>query len=191
MPLNRGQITLTQQKFYRVSGNSTQNRGVLPDITLPSLYNISEIGENTLDRALAWDFIPPAHYKPLNDFSTLIPQLQQLHEQRSSHNPDFNYLIETGKIIEQRRHMKEVSLKESIRKTERDAMESKQLALENQRRTAKGEKTINSIKDLDKDKNDAENKNKTKDDKTEAMLTETGYILVDYLQMNQHKLAKH
>jgi len=87
--------------------------------------------------------------------------------------------------------MKEVSLKESIRKTERDAMESKQLALENQRRTAKGEKTINSIKDLDKDKNDAENKNKTKDDKTEAMLTETGYILVDYLQMNQHKLAKH
>ena len=191
MPLNRGQITLTQQKFYRVSGNSTQNRGVLPDITLPSLYNISEIGENTLDRALAWDFIPPAHYKPLNDFSTLIPELQQLHEKRSNNNPDFNYLIETGKIIEQRRHMKQVSLNESVRKEEREALENKQLALENQRRTAKGEKTISSIKDLDKDKDKNEAADKAKDDKTEAMLTETGYILVDYLQMNQHKLAEH
>ena len=191
MPLNRGQITLTQQKFYRVSGNSTQNRGVLPDITLPSLYNISEIGENTLDRALAWDFIPAAHYKPLNDFSTLIPQLQQLHEKRSDHNPDFNYLIETAKIIEQRRHMKQVSLNESVRKEERETLENKQLALENQRRTAKGEKTISSIKDLDKDKDENEAEGKAKDDKTEAMLTETGYILVDYLQMNQHKLAEH
>lgn len=158
---------------------------------MPSLYNISEIGENTLDRALAWDFIPAAHYKPLNDFSTLIPQLQQLHEKRSNNNPDFNYLIETGKIIEQRRHMKQVSLNESVRKAERETLENKQLALENKRRTAKGEKTISSIKDLDKDKDKNEAEGKAKDDKTEAMLTETGYILVDYLQMNQHKLAEH
>ncbi|MCW8909961.1 MAG: carboxy terminal-processing peptidase, partial [Gammaproteobacteria bacterium] len=189
MPLNRGQITLTQQKFYRVSGNSTQNRGVLPDITLPSLYDINEIGENTLDRALAWDFIPPAHYKPLNDFSSLIPQLQQLHEKRSRNNADFNYLIETSKIIDERRHMKEVSLNESVRKAEKEALEKRQLALENKRRAAKGEKLIKSIKDLDKDEKDSENDGE--DDKTEAMLTETGYILVDYLQMNQPKIAKH
>ncbi|MDH5472528.1 MAG: carboxy terminal-processing peptidase [Gammaproteobacteria bacterium] len=191
MPLNRGQITLTQQKFYRVSGNSTQNRGVLPDITLPSLYDINEIGENTLDRALPWDFISPARYQQLNDFSTLLPQLQQLHEQRSSHNPDFSYLIETSKIIEQRRHMKEVSLNESRRKKERDDLENKQLVLENKRRLAKGEKAITSIKQLDKDEDENAAENDEENDKTEALLTETGYILIDYLTMNQPKIAKH
>lgn len=139
MPLNRGQITLTQQKFYRVSGNSTQNRGVIPDIALPSLYDISEIGENTLEKALPWDFISPARYQPLNDFSSLIPQLKQLHEQRSSQDPDFRYLIETNKIIADRRNTKELSLNESTRIKEREALEKKQLALENKRRAAKGE----------------------------------------------------
>ena len=188
MPLNHGQITLTQQKFYRVSGNSTQNRGVIPDIELPSLYDISEIGENTLEKALPWDFISPASYQPLSDFSALIPELQQLHKKRAANDPDFKYLIETNKLLAERRQLKELSLNEDIRKKERDALESRQLALENERRKAKGEKIIENLDELDKEKDD---ENGEKEDKGQALLNETGHILIDYIKLNQPKIARH
>ena len=53
--LGHGQLKLTESKFYRISGDSTQNRGVIPDIAFPPLYNKEDIGESVLDNALHWD----------------------------------------------------------------------------------------------------------------------------------------
>jgi len=189
MPLHHGQITLTQQKFYRISGNSTQNRGVIPDIHLPSIYDISEIGESALDGALPWDTIRPANYQKFSDFSSLIPRIQELHEKRSSKDPDFNFLVKTNKLIEEQRLIKHISLNEKTRKLDKKTLKEKQLKLENERRLAKGEAVLKSIEELDKDKDDSKNK-KDKDKKPKPLLTETAHILIDFMNLNQPKLVK-
>ncbi|TNF35689.1 MAG: tail-specific protease [Gammaproteobacteria bacterium] len=188
MPLNRGQITLTQQKFYRVSGNSTQNRGVIPDIKLPSLYDINEVGESALAGALPWDMIRAAKYNPYSDFSGIIPRLQTLHEKRSAKDPDFNYLVELNKLVEQRREIKVISLNEQKRLEEKKTLEAQQLAIENARRQAKNLKPIASLDELDDnhENNDAESGS----DET-PLLTESGYILIDFINLNYPQFAKH
>jgi len=190
MPLNHGQITLTQQKFYRISGNSTQTRGVVPDIDLPSLYDINEIGESSLDGALPWDHIRPAHYMAFEDFSSIIPQLQTLHEKRSSKDPDYTYLVKTNKLIEKKRETKQVPLNEAERKAESKSLKETQLKLENERRLAKKMALLKSVDELDsenKEKQDADNK----DDKPTPLLTETAYILIDYINLKQPKIVKN
>jgi len=190
MPLNHGQITLTQQKFYRISGNSTQTRGVVPDIDLPSLYDINEIGESSLDGALPWDHIRPAHYMAYEDFSSIIPQLQTLHEKRSSKDPDYTYLVKTNKLIKKKRETKQVPLNEAERKAESKSLKETQLKLENERRLAKKMTPLKSVDELDsenKEKQDADNK----DDKPTPLLTETAYILIDYINLKQPKIVKN
>ena len=62
IPLNRGQLKITQAKFYRVSGQSTQHQGVLPDVEFPEVYDTDKIGESSLEDAMPWDEIKPAVY---------------------------------------------------------------------------------------------------------------------------------
>jgi carboxyl-terminal processing protease len=194
MPLHHGQITLTQQKFYRISGNSTQSRGVIPDIELPSLYNVNEIGESSLDGALPWDRIRPAKYQTYADFSALLPRVTALHRQRVSKDPDYRYLVKTNDLIEQRRQIRFVSLNEEVRKKEQQELEQQQLQLENERRLAKGMKPINSLDELEK-KEHGDNEEDGLDDPTAnddnlPLLMESAHILVDMIQLNQPQFAK-
>jgi carboxyl-terminal processing protease len=87
--LSSGQIKFTESKFYRVSGSSTQNQGVKPDIELPSLFNIDEIGESKLDRALAHDSIPMASFKNFNRVSGYKDILKQKSLIRINESPLF------------------------------------------------------------------------------------------------------
>ncbi len=196
LPLSHGQITLTQQKFYRISGDSTQNRGVIPDIELPSLYDINEIGESSQEAALPWDKIKPASFDELNDFSAQLPKLQALHEKRAQTAPDFKYLIETNKLIETRRQITEVSLNENTRRQEKEELESAQVALENQRRKAEGLPLINSIDEIDEkilggDDTEVDTAEEDKNDQRPTpLLTETGNILVDFINLNYPKVAR-
>ena len=188
MPLHHGQITLTQQKFYRISGNSTQSRGVIPDIELPSLYNVNEIGESSLDGALPWDRIRPARYQTYADFSEVIPRVLALHRERSSKDPDFRYLVKTNNLIEKRRQIDFVSLNEEVRKKEQQELEAQQLALENERRLAKGMKPVKSLDELD-NKEHGEDDRPVEDDPM-PLLMESGHILVDMIHLNQPQFAK-
>ena len=196
LPLSRGQITLTQQKFYRITGDSTQNRGVIPDIELPSLYNVAEVGENALEAALPWDKIRSAHFRGFNNFSNQLPKLIQLHEKRAARDPDFIHLTATNRLIEERRQMKEISLNEQTRRKEKKALEQTQIDLENQRRRALKLPLISSLEELDDpiDEN-AEPANeddpKKDDDGPMPLLTETGNILVDFMNLNYPQLARH
>jgi len=195
LPLSNGQITLTQQKFYRVTGGSTQNRGVIPDISLPSLYNVSEVGESSLEAALPWDKIKAANFNSYRDFSLKIPKLQALHDKRINQDPNFIHLTKTNNLIESRRQKKEISLNEKKRREEKKELENIQIKFENDRRKALGMKLITSleelddaIKDGDEEEIDDHNAEKKKDGPT-PLLTETGNILIDFINLSHQKIA--
>lgn len=151
VPLTEGQLKITESKFYRISGDSTQHRGVVPDIVFPSLYDPDEIGESALDHALDWDQINPVRHRRYSNVDSMVPQLSQLFEARLGDNPEFNYLKDQLAIAEENRQIREVSLNEAVRRAERAEREARALAIENARRVAKGMDTVASLDDIDGD----------------------------------------
>ncbi|MGN5517401.1 carboxy terminal-processing peptidase [Halopseudomonas sp. Lyrl_26] len=190
-PLNHGELKFTLAKFYRVSGQSTQNRGVVPDILYPSLLETADFGESSLPRALPWDTIPPVPYKADNMLQVLVPQLIDRHKARAEKNPEFIYTmarIDLNRAMQEREYL---PLNEERRRAEQQEFEEKLLAMENARRRALGEEPLEKLEKEDPlletagipdtdDEVDA-----TKD----PFLAETGHILIDLLQL-QAQVAK-
>ena len=133
-----GQLTVTIGKYYRVTGDSTQHRGVEPDITLPSLLNTDDIGESTRESALPWDRINAARFTPELAELPGIPVLERVHEERVALNPDFVALLGDVDALEHLRNQREVSLNLVKRKAEQDSVDSERLKRENARRAARG-----------------------------------------------------
>ena len=187
-PLNHGELKLTLAKFYRVSGQSTQHQGVLPDIGYPSIIDTKEIGESALPEAMPWDTIRPA-IKPASDpFKPYLAKLTADHDARTVKDPEFIYIRDRLALAEQLMKEKTVSLNEADRRAQHSDIEAKQLALENTRRKAKGEEPLKELKKEDEDALGADpDKTKPEDD---AYLVETGRILLDYLKLNT-SVAKH
>lgn len=137
--LSHGQIKLTRAKFYRISGDSTQNRGVEPDIHFPSLIDPERIGESSLDNALAWDTVQNVQYRRYGEPETLQDKLIAQHAARAQDNANFRYLERQSTLARQLREQHtSVSLNREQRKREMEAQEAEQLSLENQRRRALG-----------------------------------------------------
>ena len=151
LPLNRGQLKLTQAKFYRISGESTQEKGIIPDIKYPSNYNPESIGESTLDSPLPWDKIPATTYRRKHSINHLVPELKSLHDERVSNNAEFNYLSEAFAYRKTRSENDTISLNEKKRLQEKTDREGFWLALENKRRVALGEEPIASLDELDEE----------------------------------------
>jgi len=181
-PLNHGELKLTLAKFYRVSGQSTQHQGVLPDIAYPSIIDTKEIGESALPEAMTYDTIKPA-IKPVADpFKPFLAQLQARHDARSSKDAEFVFIEDRLALAKKLMAEKTVSLNEAERRAEHTDIDNKQLALENTRRKAKGEEPLKELKKVDEDALPVEDdKTKPEDD---AYLAETGRILIDYLGLN-------
>jgi len=148
LPLNRGQLKLTQAKFYRISGESTQEKGIIPDIKYPSNYNPESIGESTLDSPLPWDKISATTYRRKHSINHLVPELKSLHDERVSNNAEFNYLSEAFAYRKTRSENDTISLNEKKRLQEKTDREGFWLALENKRRVALGEEPIASLDEL-------------------------------------------
>ena len=138
IPLPEGQLKLTESKFYRISGDSTQHRGVIPDVEFPSQYDKAEIGESTLDHALNWDQITPVRHRKYHDIPSLVPYLTDLHQDRARSNPDFVFLEESLGLAEEARNATSLPLNEKARIALREEREAKSLEIENKRREAKG-----------------------------------------------------
>ncbi|OED44595.1 peptidase S41 [Endozoicomonas sp. (ex Bugula neritina AB1)] len=186
-PLNHGQLKLTLAKFYRVSGQSTQNQGVLPDITFPSLYDSRDIGENTLPDALPWDTISPTSYNRYADFSGLLNALEKKHTERTKDNAEFIYLNEMKDYLMRYEKITKVSLNEDKRKLELQTMRSQRLAIENRLRKSRGESLLNNLDELEEEANNQPEKKKDKE--PDAFMKEAGSILVDLTQTLDNKLA--
>lgn len=123
---NLGQINITLSKFYRVTGSSTQNIGVTPDIKLPAVYNQEEVGERSEPSALPWDKIRQARYKPTDRVSARLRQnLQQEYEKRQKSDPYLRELIASIKDLRELRNNRRVSLNEAERKAQMEAYDEK------------------------------------------------------------------
>ena len=162
-----GQLTLTIGKYYRVTGGSTQNRGVIPDIELPSLIDTSEIGENTKPRALPWDRIPPTQFSTFADADPNLSWLNSEQLQRAQKDPDFQFLLEDIELVEELRQKTSLSLNMDARKAEQDERKKTRLERENSRRVARGLKPVESLEAIEDD------------EFTDVLLNQAAEILTD------------
>jgi carboxyl-terminal processing protease len=143
-----GQLTVTIGKYYRVTGESTQHRGVQPDIIMPTAISVDEVGESTRESALPWDRIRPVDFGRDSHLTPIVAPLEQEHEKRVAADPDFRSLVEDLKSFDELRAQKQVSLNLKTRLSERQKQESDRLARENQRRSARGLPALAKLADL-------------------------------------------
>ena len=201
--LSHGQIKLTRAKFYRISGDSTQNRGVEPDITFPSLIDPERIGESSLDNALAWDTVQNVRYRRYGEPERVLPTLITRHEERAKENPNFRYLERQSTLARQLREQHtSVSLNREQRQRELEAQEAEQLSLENQRRRALGLPELEEWMDARSDGTtptedpEVESEGETEGNEEEvpvdrAHVLEAAEVLLDYVHLqNQQRMAK-
>jgi carboxyl-terminal processing protease len=170
-----GQLTVTIGKYYRVTGDSTQHRGVEPDISLPSLLNTDDIGESTRESALPWDRINAARFTPGPSEVPVVTLLSREHQERVANNPDFTALQADVEALDQLRSQREVSLNLVKRRAERDAIDTERLARENARRQARGLALLPDVGALDSA------------EAPDAVLDEAVEIAADAAQLPQSK----
>lgn len=207
MPLVQGDLKITESKFYRISGDSTQHRGVVPDVILPSLIDMEEVGESSYDNALAWDRIHPAKHDTYFNISALLPRINAEHKKRLKTDPDFIFLNEQMALAEENNAKKEISLHKETREKEQKELEERTLKMENHRRQAKGLEPYATYADI-KDDDDAETGEETDEEETadlrdsepkeidpenDPFLNEAGQVLVDFIvelkKSEKNKLA--
>lgn len=136
-----GTATLTQRKFYRVTGGSTQNKGVVPDIELVNIYDDATFGERAQKKALPWDTIKTAPYKPEGKFSAnTLATLNQQSKIRQQKNPHFVYLSTLNDIRNMEDEKKPIPLDINSRRAKMQLIEKRSLEAENKRLIATGER---------------------------------------------------
>ena len=147
-PVN-GQLTVTIGKFYRVTGESTQHRGVEPDVTLASPISLADIGESSLDDALPWDRIQAAGFGQPGQLTPSIAKLVTEENARQRRDPDYRWWLADIAAVEKLRSQKSLSLNIETRKADRAALETERLTRENERRAARQQPALKAISELD------------------------------------------
>lgn len=197
-PTVEGKIKLTESKFYRVSGDSTQHRGIIPDIELPMLVDMKEVGESAYDNALPWDTIHPVPHAKYFDLDTSIPHLTEAHKKRIANDPDFNYLLDQIAVMEENKRKKAVSLNEKQRIAEKENLEKQAMVIENKRRTGKGQepyKTLAEYRAAQEEENPEDapvvsSRETVIDLDGDTLLNESGNILIDYIRFQTTNAQK-
>jgi len=169
-PVN-GQLTVTIGKFYRVTGESTQHRGVEPDIRLASVLDTKEIGESALESSLPWDRIAGVPFKTSAVAATgpAVATLASAEDARAQHDPDYRWLVSDIAAIDTLRAEKSVSLNLKVRREERAREDKERLERENSRRAAKNLPPLKTVAELDK----------SKDEQPDVMLDQAAQIMTD------------
>ncbi len=190
IPMEYGQVKLTRSKFYRISGASTQHRGVMPDIAFPDRYTaIEEMGESNLDGALPWDTVRPVEYNTYFPIKDVLPNLQTLHNERVAADPDFIYLSNQIERTKELRERTTLSLNEAVVRKERDDNRLEEFNANNMRLFLKGlpveEWKEPTEEELDPDADiavtDEEEAEENKEE--DPLLVESSYVLIDMAQL--------
>ncbi|GAD81382.1 carboxy terminal-processing peptidase [Vibrio ezurae] len=146
-----GYVQYTIQKFYRINGGSTQNKGVIPDIQYPTPIDPAETGESVEDNALPWDSIEPAKYNTMTDDTALITQLTTQHLQRVQNDIEFGFIKEDIARYKEEKDANDLSLNLKTRQQESDKRDQQRLERINTRQKSLGEKAFKSLDDIPKD----------------------------------------
>ncbi|WP_090555557.1 carboxy terminal-processing peptidase [Pedobacter hartonius] len=168
-----GQINLTMAKFYRVNGSSTQHKGVMPDIVLPSFYPMDKIGEDTEASALPWDEVQRSNFVAVADLTAIKPELVKLHNERMEKSLDYKGLVQDIEDMKKRDTESSVTLNENKLKAERDSIEVKTLEKINKMRASRG---LAAVKKGDKIK---------KDETFDFVEDETMHVMADFIRLKK------
>ncbi|MBE0363890.1 carboxyl-terminal processing protease [Pseudoalteromonas ulvae UL12] len=143
-----GSVQYTIAKFYRINGGSTQHKGVIPDISLPSPIDPADWGESQEDNALPWDQIANAKYNSLANLNSAITFLQQKHDERIKAEPEFDYVFDDISRYKEEKDRKTISLLEKQRVSERDDNDKLALKRTNERLKRLGQPQIEKLDDV-------------------------------------------
>lgn len=177
--LSYGQIKFTEQKFYRVSGESTQHKGVIPDIELPFVFSNKEIGEMSYENALPYNDISPVYYETFENFSNLEP-IQNYSKNRVEDSSMNLYVNENKKLNKLNSETNLLPVNLTKRKEIRKSNEDRRLLIENKLRESFGLETFNSFEDFsNSDTDEISNK------KDEIILKEAAQILIDQILIKE------
>jgi carboxyl-terminal processing protease len=196
IPMNYGQVKLTRSKFYRISGASTQHRGVLPDIDFPDRYQtIETMGESNLDGALPWDTVRPVEFTTYHPIRQILPELQARHQERAASDPDFIFLNDTVERMLEARQRTTIPLSREALKVQRDSDRRAAFDANNLRLVAKGlppevwrdEESAEEIEDDLALSSEADEEEENKE--ADPLLLESGRILVDMAELLGRPMA--
>ncbi|VAW85708.1 Tail-specific protease precursor [hydrothermal vent metagenome] len=176
-----GQLKITMAQFFRINGDSTQFRGVIPDINFPTASTAKDRGERAYDNAIPWAAVKPAKFNSYGLGITRLDLLIEKHKSRIAIDPGFRFLSKQAKKIEEIRNQKIISLQESIRKNERENNKKEQLAQLNQFRSSRG---LSPMTDLDDDDALKEEDNSIKS----IMAREAAFILEDMIDLQKQRV---
>ncbi len=177
--LSYGQIKFTEQKFYRVSGQSTQHKGVVPDIELPYVYSNQEIGEMSYENALPYNDISPVYYETFeNPFN--LESIKRYSSNRIKNSSMNSYVKETKQLIEDENDKNLLPVNLTLRKEIKINNEIKRLAIENELRGSMGLDIFESYEEFSNSDGV-----EISDKKDEIILKEAAEILIDQILMKQ------
>ena len=147
--LSEGQIKITESKYYRINGMSTQNKGVIPDIELPVTWDIESVGESSYPTAMEWDVIRPYRHKKFKINPDLIEKVIANYEFRLSEEPNLNYLKKVRDRYDLNKNKKKLSLNLEDRKIQKELRKDWLLSIENERRLKVGLEEFISYKEME------------------------------------------
>ena len=178
-----GQLNLTRAKFYRITGSSTQHKGVTPDIQLPSGFDADKFGESAEPSALPWDQIKATSYNQYQDVDDkILVKIREQYTQRLKSDPELKKLAEDFVEFKKAREKTVVSLQETKRRLEREEQEKKRLALN---KSTAGAASASEDGDTPDDTRTASaNTPKAKLDK-DVYLKECGRVLADLIALHK------
>ena len=180
--LSEGQIKITESKYYRVNGMSTQNKGVTPDIELPVTWDIDTVGESSYPTAMSWDVIRPYRHKKFKMDSRVIEEVIAKYKLRLDEEPNLNYLKKVRNRYDLNKNKKLLSLNYEERKIQKELRKNWLLEIENNRRLEIGLEAFNSFKEME-DYNDSENDfSNSIDLESDYQLIESTNIMKDFLE---------
>ena len=176
---DHGKLKTTIAQFFRISGGSTQNKGIIPDIVFPTAIDIEDYGERSLDNALPWDKVEPAKYIKVSSPVKYYGKVRSLHKNRIKSDRAFKLLLEQLALVKKSNKKKTTSLKESKRKAERDQLLDMKHELVNELRVVQG---LKPLPKRDKTQEIDEFEEEDGEDKPhDVLLQETAHILYDLI----------
>ncbi len=181
-----GQLKATIAQFFRINGDSTQHRGVVPDIVYPTAEHRNDIGERALDNALPWASVMPAHYTMSNAPVSIYGEIREEHEKRIQDDAGFVFLKEQAEAIEKAQNKDTVSLLEQKRKDEWKINEDEALVRQNRYRLSRGLEPLKK-EDLNKDPEEdqiadnVDSADKEEEKAEDVLLQEAAQILTDLI----------
>ena len=186
--LSEGQIKITESKYYRINGMSTQNKGVIPDIELPVTWDIESVGESSYPTAMEWDVIRPYRHKKFKINPDLIEKVVANYEFRLNEEPNLNYLKKVRDRYDLNKNKKKLSLNLEDRKTHKELRKNWLLEIENERRVKVGLDEYVSYKEMEdfneSDTNLENNINLTDD----YQLIESTNIINDFVEFEKERI---